>query len=245
MTKDELTNWINDEITLGGSISIELPKKEIKRVIEKATKEVYQLYADSVEQKYMFIPKELFYRPEFRQDRVIQFADCITAVTRFQEAHKMYNFYGFNDPDMSFQKAVNSAIYFGSQFNNEWLTSMQVAWLSWDQMKTFTLVDIRHYWNPNTHRLQVLGHDPKTDVICEMMVKVPEEALWEDGMVRKYICGKCKVEVSRLIGTFTSNLIGGITVNSGLYKDEGTEEITEAKEYFTNTNKGYWFVSFP
>lgn len=245
MTKDELTNWIDNEITLGGSIDIKLPRQEIRRVIEKATREVYLLYVDSVEQKWMLMPKALFYRPEFRANRVIQFADCVTAVTRFQEAHKMYNFYGFNDPDMSFQKAVNSGIYFGSQFNNEWITSMQISWLSWDQMKTFSLVDIRHSWNPNTHRLQVLGHDPKADVICEIMTKVPEQELWEDPMVRKYIGGKCKVEVSRLIGTFTTNLIGGITVNSGLYKDEGTEEINEAKEYFKETNKGDWFVSFP
>ena len=144
MTKDEFTNWINEEITLGGSISIELPKKEIKRVIDKATSEIYLLYPDSLEHKFMLIPKELFWRQEFRKERVIEFSDCVTAVTRFQEAHKMYNFYGFNDPDMSFQKAVNSGIYFGGQFNNEWITGMQIAWLSWDQMKTFSLVDIRH-----------------------------------------------------------------------------------------------------
>lgn len=245
MTRDELTVWINNEITGGGSISVEMPKAEIKRVIEKSVLEVYQLYQDSLEHKWMLMPRDLFWTKAFRETRTIQFADCVTSVIKFQEARRRYSFYGFNDPDLSFDKAVNSGIYFGSQFNNEWITGMQISWLTWDQMKLFSLIDIQHSWNPITHRLLVTGHDPKADVVCEMYVRVPEDQLFDDPWVRKYICGKCKIEMSRIIGTFQATLVGSVQINYGVWKEEGAEDVNECKDYWKEMQQGSWFISFP
>lgn len=246
MTKSELSAWIDSEITLGGAIGIQLPKAEIDRVIDKATNEVYELYTDSLEHKFLLMPSSIFWTPEFRANRTIQFADCVTSVIKFQEAQRRFGLSGFRDGDISWNKAIYSGIFFGSPMNTEWILDMSVAWLSWDQMKTFTVVDIQHHWNRLTHRLTVTGHEPKSQfLVVELMTKVKPEDLYEDPWVRKYIAGKCKVEVTRMIGTFTQTLVGGVNVNSTTYKDEGQAEIDECKEYWKDLIQASWFISFP
>lgn len=97
-------------------------------------------------------------------------------------------------------------------------------------MKIFTLVDIHHEWNEADHTLLVTGHDPTTNVFCEVYVKASPSELYDDPWVRQWIAAKCKLNVAKMIGTFTTNLIGGVQVNTGLYTEEANKEIEECKE---------------
>ena len=47
-----------------------------------------------------------------------------------------------------------------------------------------------------------------------------------------------------ILGTFTLNLIGGVTVNADMWKSEGQEELSELKEKMKSDNACDWFISF-
>ena len=76
------------------------------------------------------------------------------------------------------------------------------------------------------------GHDPRCNVWCEPYVKVPETQLFDDIYCQKWIAAKCRMNVARMIGTFTTQLIGGVTVNTNLYTEEAKDDINDCKEYW-------------
>ena len=245
MTKDELIKWIKNDITVGGQININIPDSEYERVIKYRTRELYEYYMDSLQSKFIIISPRVFMSPEFRSNRQIQFPDCVISVYKFYELNRRNGLFGINDPDISFNRAFQSDMWFGSPMNFDTISYRLTQWMAWDQMKEFTLIDIQHSWNRNTHRLLVSGHDPHVPVYCEFYEKVPDEDLWEDPWAKKWICAYCKKEVSRMIGTFTATIIGGVTVNANIWKEEADEEIKDCKEYFKEVNTNTTFEMWP
>ena len=64
MTHDEFKEWLKDEVTISGALSIEIPDKEYDRIINKELKAVYELSPEAVKESYTIIPVEYFYREE-------------------------------------------------------------------------------------------------------------------------------------------------------------------------------------
>ena len=246
MTKNELKQWIQNDITLSGALSgVSLPDNEIKRVIEKETMYVADKYPEAIETKFCIIHPHVFMSPEFRANRCIQFPSCVRYVTKFEEMRRRNNLIGLNDPDVGFNRAFMTEMWQGMIANFDSLTYRLVHWSAWDQFKQFTLVDIQHTWNRNTHRLYVKGHTPQIPVYCELSVQIPDEDLWEDPWVKMFLSAKCKLQVARLLGTFTHTLIGGVTINQNTYSDGANNDIKECEEYWkdmTKSDNSSWFL---
>lgn len=51
---------------------------------------------------------------------------------------------------------------------------------TWDQLKRFTLIDIKHRWSWADHTLTVLGHDPTVNVFVGLEVKVADTDLFDN-----------------------------------------------------------------
>lgn len=236
MTKDELIKWIKNDVTIGGQLQINIPDSEYDRVIDYRTRELLEYYMDALESRFVIIHPRVFMSPEFRSNRTIQFPECVISVYKFYEMRRRNGLFGINDPDISFNRAFQSDMWFGSPMNFDTVSYRLIQWSTWDQMKQFTLIDIQHSWNRNTHRLLVTGHDPKVPVFCEFYQRIPNEDLWEDPWAKKWISAYVKKEVARLIGTFTTTFVGGVTVNASLYSDEADKDIDACKEYFKNVN---------
>jgi hypothetical protein len=85
-----------------------------------------------------------------------------------------------------------------------------------------------------------------TPVFCEVWMKVPEETLYDDPWVQKWLGAKCKLQVAKAIGTFTQTTIGGVTVNYSLYTEEANNDITDCKEFFQKLRDGdHFFITVP
>ena len=248
MTKKEMIQWLKNEVTMSGSINISLTDAEYERILDKEINMVYQLYPVAVKHQYCVIDKRQFYTPEFKANRTIQFPDCVLAVGRFEEMKRRNTLLGINDADFSFNKCFQADMWFNNSYGaSEGVLFRTIQWSLWDQMKVFTLVDIRHDWNEADHTLLVLGHSPTIgDVWCEVWTKVPPTELYDDPWVRQYLCGKCKLQVAKMIGTFTTTLPGGVQVNYSLWTEEANKEIEECKEQWKmQTNAEHFFLTTP
>lgn len=117
MTHDEFKEWLKDEVTISGALSIEIPDKEYDRIINKELKAVYELSPEAVKESYTIIPAEYFYREEFRKNRTIQFPSCVVSINRFVEMKRRNTLFGINDPDFSFNKTFMADMWLGSQMN--------------------------------------------------------------------------------------------------------------------------------
>lgn len=243
MTLEEMVEWLKDEVTMSGSINVNLSDAEYKRIIEKETLKIYEKYPDSLETRYCIIPRQNFYTKEFRQNRMIQFPSCVLSVSKFQEMSRRNAMFGTSDPDFGFNKMFQADMWLGSQMNLDSVMFRTIQWSVWDQLKQFSLVDINHSWNRARHTMLVTGHDPYYDVYCEVYCKVQEDLLWEDPWVKQWIGAKCKLNVARSIGTFTVNLLGGVTVNTALYTDEAKSEIEECENTWKDMLQGDWIIT--
>jgi hypothetical protein len=169
-------------------------------------------------------------------------------VTRFEEMKRKNSLFGIaGDPDFSFGRFMNQDMLIPGNFlSTDAVVYRTIQLSTWDQLKTFNLSDIQHRFNESTHRLEVLGHDPMTPVFCEVWMKVPEETLYDDPWVQKWLGAKCKLQVAKAIGTFTQTTIGGVTVNYSLYTEEANNDITDCKEFFQKLRDGdHFFITVP
>lgn len=232
MTRPEFIQWCKDEVTLSGALAVEIPDKEYNRIIDRELKMVYELSAEAVKESYTIIPVEYFYTPEFRKNRTIQFPKCVVSINRFVEMKRRNVMFGINDPDFSFNRAFMADMWLGSQMNMDSVMFRTIQWSLWDQLKQFTLIDIKHRWNWNDHTLLVLGHDPRVNVFCGLHVKVDEQELFDDVWTQKWIGAHCKKAAARLMGLFQAPLIAGVQINLSQYEAEAEADITACKEFW-------------
>lgn len=237
MTKAEFINWLKDDVTLDGAIGINLPTKTYQRIIDREIKTMYEINPEAAEESFYVIPREVFYSPEFRKNRKIKFPDCVLSVTKFVEMKHRNNMFGIMDPDFGFNKAFLTDMWLGSLMNMDSVAFRTVQWSAWDQLKQFTLIDIQHRWNYLSRELLVLGHDPRVNVFCGLMVKVPEQELFDNVWVQKWISAHCKLQANKLLTLFTTNLVGGVTIQMSSYVEEANKDIEECKTKFIENAK--------
>jgi len=60
MTRDDLIQLVNDEITVSGSLPYSIPQKEMERIIGQAENWFYVNYGPAVETTYYVLPRNLF-----------------------------------------------------------------------------------------------------------------------------------------------------------------------------------------
>lgn len=244
-----MVQWLDDEITMSGTIKINVQPKELERVINRELKMMYQLYPVAVEHDYCVLSTDIFYSPEFRRTRRIQFPDCVLNVGHFEEMRRKNSLFGLaGDPDFTFGRFMNQDMLIPGNFlSTDAVVYRTIQMSTWDQLKTFNLSDIKHTFDEASHVLNVFdGHDPIAPVFCELYVKAPEEKLFDDPWVQKWMGAKCKLQVAKAIGTFTATTIGGVTVNYNLYTDEANKDLDECKEFFKNLRDAdHFFITVP
>ena len=89
--------------------------------------------------------------------------------------------------------------------------------------------------------MKILGRDPKKNVYVQAYVEIPEETLFEDWFFIRYVTAAAKVALGRILGFFSYNLPGGISVNSDSIKQEGEDELEKIKEQIDEENAPDWF----
>lgn len=244
MTRAEFIKWLKDEVTLSGSLNVNIKDEEIDRIINRELRYIYDQNPEAVEQGWLVIPREYFYQPEFRNTRQIQFPECVISVSKFVEMKRRNQMFGIADPDFTFNKAFRADMWFGQSSLMDAISYRLQTWSAWDQLKQFTLIDIHHTWNQVEHRLTVMGHDPQTHVYCELFVKTSESALFDNIWVQKWIAAHCKLQVNKLLTLFQTTLIGGVTINLSSYVDEANKDIEECKLKWKELNviPGMWTI---
>lgn len=244
MKKQDLIKLINDDITASGAIPVELPEPEISRIIDIETRYLYKFYRESFEPSNCIIRQGYFMTEAFKANRQIQLPACIVGIDQFKEIRGGGRIFGINDSDLTYNRALLSDMYM-SPWSSDVVTYRTIQWSVWDLMRSFELHDIQFDFNENTHRITVKGRTPRTDVFISAVSLIPESDFWEDPLVQRWMIAKCKIQMARILGLFKSNMPGGVTISAEMYKSEATEELSEIKEYFKNTNNVDFMAMVP
>lgn len=242
MTKQELIKLISDDLTASGNINLDLDEKEISRIIDVEKKMAYRDWRDAVELKYAVMSPYVFRTEEFRKSRTIQLPDCVMGIDEFREMKDGSRLFGINDPDLSIQRVMSSDLWL-SPFSSDVITTRTISYSWFDLARSFTLIDIQFRFNINTHRINVIGHDPIAPVVIRAYIAIDDADLFEDYYFQRWCIAKCKCQMHRILKTFEYNVIGGVNITS-MYGEQGTQELNDIKEYQKGQDPPDYFISF-
>jgi len=243
MTKEDFINNIQNEITASGSIKIELNTDEISRIIENEKRNVFRNWRDTVELRYGIVSLDAFRTKDFRQSRTIQLPQCVWGIEEFREIKDGSRLFGINDPDLRLERVMGSDLWL-SPFSSDVIATRTVSYSWFDLARSFTMYDITFSFNINTKRLQVIGHDPVSPVLIRCYVQIEDSALYDDYMFLKQCCGKCMIQIHRILKTFEYNVIGGVSITS-YYSELGKQYLDEVAEYIKGNQNPDFFLMFP
>tara|TARA_Y100000389_G_scaffold186958_1_gene207883 strand:- start:2276 stop:3139 length:864 start_codon:yes stop_codon:yes gene_type:complete len=256
---DALIKLINDELTIACQIPFTVPKKELANIIQRAKKYFYKIYEDSVEQMYIALPAGALHKSDFKQGipygsgqanetitnkkninnprGIVQMPSRVYSVNDvfeiggFSGEDGGFGDYSFNagDADFSIDKFIYSDVY-GAGIGSENLMYYVVNSLFLDNTRQVLLPQISYTYNRLTKKFRFQGELPKNAVIFEIFSTISDCALFQDEAFERYVIGQAKIQLSRILGTFSFNLPGNITINYDLIQSEGREEVDRIVE---------------
>lgn len=240
MTLEELVNFISDDLTMSGSIDLNLNEDEIKRIIKAEKNMAYRDWRDACELKVAVMNPNVFRTPDFKASRTIQLPECVWGIDEFREIKDGSRLFGINDPDLRLERVMGSDLWL-SPFSSDVITSRTVSYMWFDLARSFTLFKIQFRFNPNTHRINVVGHDPVAPVYIRAYVGIDEADLYEDYYFQRWCIATCKMQLHRVLKTFEYTNVGGVQITT-LYGDQGKEERDQIKEYQKGNDPADYFI---
>ena len=256
---DELIKLINDDLTIACQIPFTVPKKEINNIIQRAKKYFYKIYEDSVEQMYIALPAGALQVPAFKQGvpygsgqdkqvitnkaNIDNPRGIVKMPSRVYSVNDVFEIGGFSgedggfgsmsfnadDVDFSIDKFIYDDVY-GAGIGSENLMYYVVNSLFMDNARQALLPQISYTFNRLTKKFRFQGELPKGAVIFEIFSTISDCALFDDEAFQRYVIGQAKIQLSRILGTFSFNLPGNITINYDMISSEGREEVDRVVE---------------
>ena len=80
-----------------------------------------------------------------------------------------------------------------------------------------------------------------SDVILDVLVRVPDCDLYNDDLFRRWVIAECKVQLARVIGSFNYQLPGNISINVESIANDGTSEKQEILQELKDMS-GAWYM---
>jgi hypothetical protein len=256
---DALIKLINDDLTIACQIPFTVPKKELNNIIQRAKQYFYKIYEDSVEQMYIALPAGALHKPAFKQgvpygtgqdkevitnkDNINNPRGIVKMPSRVYSVNDVFEIGGFSgedggfgqmsfnadDVDFSIDKFIYDDVY-GAGIGSENLMYYVVNSLFMDNARQVLLPQISYTYNRLTKKFRFQGELPKNAVIFEIFSTISDCALFEDEAFQRYVIGMAKIQLSRILGTFSFNLPGNITINYDMISSEGREEVDRVVE---------------
>jgi hypothetical protein len=231
VTNDEFIANVQQELSVACALPFTVPIPEINRIIKYSADWFYKKYEDAVEERYYFISTEWFKRDQFKLERTVTMPDCVFSVWQLKKLKEDFarsmSFDGTADFGIE-RLFLSDSVSLGQGTENLMYYTLNMYWM--DVASHIINHTISFNYNRNSHRLFIGGQTPDRDCVAICYAKIPLEHLMNDEIFYRYVVAKCKVQLSRILGTFDFNLPGGIKINYDLIRDEGKEEIEKIEE---------------
>jgi len=260
MTLEELQQEIRDALSFSCALPYNLNDQEIDRIIRRAKAWFYDNYQYAVEDRIFVLGKEIFANPNFRATRQLTLPDSIITIYEVRDVSGA-GVAGNPDKDFGDSKLLGSELLL-SPFVGDNLVYRTVMYSYFDLARAYLLNTYAFKWNKNSKRLTILGRDPNRsgkgtqaaqaqgfgpggyNVYIRCFVAIGDEFLFDDELFIRYVIGKCKIALGRMLGAFNYNLPGGVAVNSQELISAGDAEVQEVMDMINGENTPSYFLQW-
>ena len=242
MTRTELIQDINEEITFSGALPYSLPSKELDRQITIAENYFYDNWRHSVEKRYLLIPKDVFSNGNFKKDRQILLPECVQFVIQLKKPTGG-SIFATMDRDFAEGKFIGSEIFL-TPFIGESIMYRTVIFSFLDLTRGFILYTISYDYNKNTKILSIVGGTPKQNIVAQVYKKIDADKLYEDELFQRYIRAKCKVRLAHMLQTFKYQLPGDVSLSYESITTTAEAELKDVLEMMKSENTPDWIYLY-
>ena len=262
----DFTESIQQEMSVNGSIPFTIPLESIAQLTKNAKTMFYKMYEDASEEMFIVIPREEIEKRKFSKgiaqmkeegdktptkDRrgTYMLPDGVISVVGVYEIGGFSGEAGWNSGllgktsgDISLHRMVYQSVYDRTMAVSADNTAYYICTESFlDMSRQLFQNMISFNYNRLTNNLRFLGELPKSDVILDVLVRVPDCDLYNDDLFRRYVIAECKVQLSRILGSFSYNLPGGVSINVEAIANEGSSEKEQIIQELKDMS-GSWYI---
>jgi len=231
VTQDEFIATVQQELSVACALPFTVPLPEIQRIIKFSSEWFYKKFEDAVEERYYFIPTSLFKTDQFKRERTVTIPECVFSVYGVKKLKEDFgrsmSFDGTADFGIE-RLFLSDSVSIGQGTENLMYYTLNLYWL--DVASHIINHSVSYNYNRNSHKVFFGGQTPDRDCVVMCYAKLPLEHLMNDEIFYRYVVAKCKVQLSRILGTFNFNLPGNIQINYDLIREEGNEAIEKIEE---------------
>lgn len=266
---NDFVESIQNEMSVNGAIPFTIPAESIAQLTKNAKTMFYKMYEDASEEMFIAIPESEIRKKSFSRgihsmegpgdnkvtsnkehtrgtyllpEGVVSVVGVYSLGGWSGEAGWNTGLLGKNAGDVSLHRMVYQSVYdrtMAVSADNTMYYICTEAFLDMSRQIFQNMISFKY--NRLTNNLRFLGELPKSDVILDVLVRVPDCDLYNDDLFRRYVIADCKVQLSRIMGAFSYQMPGNINVNVEAIANEGSTEkeniIQELKDM-----SGAWYI---
>lgn len=266
---NDFVESIQNEMTVNGSIPFSIPAESIAQLAKNAKTLFYKMYEDAHEEMFIAIPESEIRKRSFQRGlHNMDGQGDKKAVDRHQHTRGTYmlpegvisvvgvysidgwsgeagwntGLLGKNSGDVSLQRMVYQSVYdrtMAVSADNTMYYICTESFLDLSRQLFQNMISFRY--NRLTNNLRFLGELPKGDVILDVLVRVPDCDLYNDDLYRRYVLADCKSQLARILGSFSFQMPGNISINVESIANEGSAEKEQVIQELKDMS-GAWYI---
>lgn len=227
-----------DDITGACMIPMNLPKKEIYNIIQRAKKWFYKNYEYSVQENFLVVPEEYFKTPIYLSTRSLTLPgaalDGSGAVFSVYGVYPVGSYYGagtdirFTKGDFNIDRLLFGGMLGQGTYDIKSAENLQyyvVQQSYYDMARQIINNTISFNYSNLTRNLKIMGETPASHLILEVYQTIPDCALFEDEIFFRYCSAKIKISLGAKLSIFDYNLPGDVKLNADVIKSMGEDEL--------------------
>lgn len=263
---NDFVESIQMEMSVGGSIPFTLPAEPIAQIVKNSKSYFYKSYEDAHEEMFISIPQSEIEKKKFNigvpqmvgeGDREVLKSDrgsyllpdgVISVVGVYEingwsgEAGWNSGLLGKNAGDISINRMLYQSVYDRTMAISADNTMYYICTESFlDLSRQIFQNTISFKYNRLTNKLRFIGKLPVSDVVLDVLVRVPDCDLYNDELFRRYVIAECKVNLARILSTFTYQMPGNISINVDSIANDGATEKEAIRQELRDLS-GAWYI---
>lgn len=266
---NDFVESIQNEMSVNGAIPFTIPAESIAQLVKNAKTMFYKMYEDASEEMFIAIPESEIRKKSFQRgihsmegpgdnkvtsnkehtrgtyllpEGVVSVVGVYSLGGWSGEAGWNTGLLGKNSGDVSLHRMVYQSVYdrtMAVSADNTMYYICTEAFLDMSRQIFQNMISFKY--NRLTNNLRFLGELPKSDVILDVLVRVPDCDLYNDDLFRRYVIADCKVQLSRILGAFSYQMPGNISVNVEAIANEGATEKEQILQELKDMS-GAWYI---
>lgn len=252
---NDFVNQLADDITGSCMIPMNLPKKEVQNIIQRAKKWFHKNYEYSMKESFIGIPKAMFETEYFKRTRsfTLPKEDLTSGGGEVYSVFGVWQIgsrYGagtsvtFTTGDFAIERMLYGGLYGGTGTiaGAENLQYYVINESYFDLVRQIVDNPFSFHYNQLTHEIRFTGEIPKRDVVLEIYETIPQCALFEDEAFFRYCAAKIKIALGNKMSIFGFNLPGNISINADTIQSLGETELEAVIEEIKSDEGTDWMM---